>query len=260
MAADTNNAASSHTISGGSAAITGAGYSAQAADIAGTDERPGADGGRGTPTHDAQTTTDVSEEDAASLRALVKSLRAEAAAGRKAKQELDDFKRAQEDAKLSETEKLQKQFAEAQQQIEALRLEKQEIALRSEVRGAAASLGIKPELALRILDQSLVKYDDNGLPTNISELLSSAIEDFGLTPATAPAASAASSPVKPAVTSGGATSPARSTSGANGHNSLAAGEWTDARIASLSRDEYLANRASINAWRQKRGRGEGYRW
>ncbi|HET9112210.1 MAG TPA: hypothetical protein VFN78_15385, partial [Ktedonobacterales bacterium] len=240
MPADTNSAASSNTVSGGSAAITGAGYSAQAADIAGTDERPGADGGRGTPTHDAQTTTDgSSEEDVATLKAALKAARAEAAATRKKAQELDELKQQLEDAKLSETEKLQKQLADYKAQIEALNLQKQEIALRARIDGAAASLGIKPELALRILDQSLVKYDEKGLPTNISELLSSAIEDFDLTPATSTAPSA-SSPVKPAVTSGGATSPARSTSGANGQHSLAAGEWTDARIASLTRDEYLA--------------------
>lgn len=248
MPADTNNAAPSHTISGGSAAITGAGYSAQAADIAGTDERPGADGGRGTPTHDAQTTTDVSEEDVATLKAALKAARAEAAATRKKAAEYDALLKAQEDAKLSETEKLQQQLADAQSR-----------AMRAEVRVAAQALGLKPELALKLIDQAAITFDKAGDPTNISELLTAAIEDFGLTPSQPPAASA-SSPVKPAVTSGGATSPARSTSGANGHNSLAAGEWTDARIASLSRDEYLANRASINAWRQKRGRGEGYRW
>lgn len=249
MPADTNSAASSNTVSGGSAAITGAGYSAQAADIAGTDERPGADGGRGTPTHDAQTTTDgSSEEDVASLKAALKAARAEAAATRKKAAEYDALLKAQEDAQLSETEKLQKQLADTQSR-----------AMRAEVRAAAKDLGIKPELALKLIDQAAITFDKAGDPTNISELLTSAIEDFGLTPATSTAPSA-SSPVKPAVTSGGATSPARSTSGANGQNSLAAGEWTDARIASLTRDEYLANRASINAWRQKRGRGDGYRW
>lgn len=113
---------------------------------------------------------------------IARKERAEAARYRKKAQEYDALLKEQEDAKLSETEKLQKQLAEYQVQVEALNLQKQEIALRARVDSTAAALGLKPELALRILDQSLVAYDDMGFPTNIRELLEQAMTDYDLAP------------------------------------------------------------------------------
>ena len=144
-----------------------------------------------TPSSQAQATDkmdNLSLEDA--LEALKKE-RAEAARYRKKAQEYDALLAEQENAKLSETERLQKQLADYQQQIEALNLAKQEIALRARVESVAASLGLKPELALRIIDQNAVAFDDNGFPTNISDLLERAMQDYGLAPTTPTGASAA---------------------------------------------------------------------
>jgi actin-related protein len=150
----------------------------------------------------------MSLEDA--LDALKKE-RLEAARYRKRAQEYDDLLKEQENAKLSETERLQKQLAEAQRERDLITQASQERVIRADVRATARELGLKPELALKLIDLAAVSFDEAGDPTNISELLTQAIADYGIsvagvTSASAPATSA--SPTSSAA-SGAAPQPGR---------------------------------------------------
>lgn len=128
--------------------------------------------------------------------AALKSARAEAAENRRKAKELDDLHRKLEDDKLSETQRLQKQLAEAQSALTTAQAHAQERMVRAEVRSVARDLGLKPELALKLIDPAAIVVDDTtGDPTNIAELLKSAVEQFGLAtllPNSSSAASAAS--------------------------------------------------------------------
>lgn len=167
-----------------------------------------------TPSSQA-TSTDTDDLDADTLRRLLSESRKEAAENRRKAKELDTLRRELEDAKLSETERLQKQYAEAQAEIAALRQAQQETAIRAEVRALSASLGVKPELALKLIDQSAIVLDDQGAPSNIHELLTQALEAFDLAPLLGRATTTPAAPVAPAAPSGaqmGATNPPRSAS------------------------------------------------
>jgi hypothetical protein len=223
MSVDSNGATSGQEPTAGlrTTSAQGTSYSGQAPD-AGADERSGTDGGRSSPS--STTTDDNSHDDAltddpAALRAALKAARKEAAQSRNAAKELADLKLQLENAKLSETEKLQKQLAEAQQARDTITHQAQERVMRAEVRAIARELGMKPELALRLIDLAAVTFDDAGDPTNIAELLQQARTDFGLdTPpstAPAPASPPAGQPgvvarVAPPVPATGATNPSRS--------------------------------------------------
>jgi flagellar biosynthesis GTPase FlhF len=221
MTVDSNSATSGQepTARLRTTSAQGASYRSQA-DDAGADERSGTDGGRGSPS--PTTTDDNSHEDAltddpAALRAALKAARKEAAQSRNAKQELADLKQQLENAKLSETEQLQKQLAEAQQARDTITHQAQEKVMRAEVRAEARELGMKPELALRLIDLAAVTFNDEGDPTNILELLQQARKEFGLDAPSAPAQP--SSPpagqpgvvarVAPPVPATGATNPPR---------------------------------------------------
>ena len=206
------------------AGAQGTGYSVQAAD-AGADERSGTDGGRSNP---SSTTTDETHEshdaltDPAALRAALEAARKEAAQNRKAAKELEALRNEIESAKLTETERLQKQLAEAQRERDLLTQTVQDRVMRAEVRVTAQELGIKPELALRIIDPAQVAFDELGDPTNVRELITQAMQAFGLTapgsqqppsPAYPPAGQpgvVARGPSAPSLPATGATNPPRS--------------------------------------------------
>lgn len=111
---------------------------------------------------------------------------------RDAQKRIADFESAQQAAdlaKLSETERLQKQLADAQAREAQQTLAAQERITRAEVRAEATRMGINPQLAARIVDYAAIEYDDSGDPTNIGDLLGAAISAYGLNPQ--PAAGAA---------------------------------------------------------------------
>ncbi|HET8908117.1 MAG TPA: hypothetical protein VFN11_14255 [Ktedonobacterales bacterium] len=164
--------------------------------------------------------------------------------------ELRAFKQQQDDAKLSAEDLAQKTISELQAKLADVERAKQEIAVRAEVKGTAKELGLKQELALKLIDWSEITYDDAGDPTNIPALLQQAMETYGLAaiavPAGSPAASAAISqngangsngkvPARPQPTSVGSTpaNPARSAS-----NGAVIGGWTWEAISSLTKDQY----------------------
>jgi len=188
--------------------------------------------------------------------AIIESLRKEAAQRRVDAKRLADLEaryKADEDAKLSERERLQ------QQEILI-----QELKVKADVKLAAADLGISQKLARLILPLEAIEYDEQGDPTNVAALLKAAAEEHEIlvpahaarTPGASNGANGAngreqqhSSPPQQRVTSGGAVNPGRSAT--NGSNSgLFDGDpqTVMARISHLSPSEYAARRAEITAF------------
>lgn len=198
----------------------------------------------------------MSLEDA--LAALRKA-REEAAGYRVKAKELDALKQEIADAKLTAEQRLQKQLAEAQAERDRTNTQAQERVVRAEIRSTARELGLKPELALRLLDYAALTYDDDGDPTNVSDLLTQAAQDYGIplasgptaapvaatsapAPAPTPAAATPAAPVAPRPSAGQPVAPARSaTQGAGG-------ALTRALIESMSPREYAERRADVQAW------------
>ncbi len=108
----------------------------------------------------------------------VRDLRKEAAGYRARLRELESKLKADEDAKLSEQEKLQKRLKELEQLTES-----QEKALRAatteyEVKLAAARLGIvDPEAAWKLLNVSDLEFDESGKPKNLENALKELIKN-----------------------------------------------------------------------------------
>jgi len=92
--------------------------------------------------------------------------------------ELRAFRQQQEDAKLSADEKRDKELASAQERAAAAEERAQRVAVRAEAKVVATSLGIKPELALKLLDYAAIEFNEEGDPTNVAELLANVVEEL----------------------------------------------------------------------------------
>lgn len=121
--------------------------------------------------------------------------------------ELRKFKEQAESAQLSETEKRdkaaqqrEKQLADLQRERDEARLKLQEVSVNAAIQVYAIGQGIDPKLAQRLLDRTVLEYDDAGQPTNLDTVFKAMVKEFNLTGG------------KPTPTGGGATSPARSQS------------------------------------------------
>lgn len=102
----------------------------------------------------------------------VKQLRREAAEYRKKLRELEQIVKQHEEAKLSETEKLQKRLAELEREQASWQQERQERTLRYETMLAASRLGIvDPEAAYKLLDLAEIEFDEDGSPRNLEKAL-----------------------------------------------------------------------------------------
>lgn len=81
-------------------------------------------------------------------------------------------KQAEEEAKLSEIERIKKQHADIQAQHNAVLLELQETRIQHAVERSAHELHfIHPEIAGRLLDRAELEFEDNGTPKNAKQLL-----------------------------------------------------------------------------------------
>lgn len=102
----------------------------------------------------------------------VRKLRQEAAEYRKRLRELEQTVKQHEEAKLSETERLQKRLAELEREQAAWQRERQERTLKYETMLAASRLGIvDPEAAYRLLDLTKLEFDEDGNPKNLDKAL-----------------------------------------------------------------------------------------
>jgi len=102
----------------------------------------------------------------------VRKLRAEAADYRKRLRELEGKVKAEEDAKMTEAEKLQKRLAELEAKETEYKNALQARTLEYEVKLHAARLGVvDPEAAYRLLDLKQVEFDEDGKPVNLEKVM-----------------------------------------------------------------------------------------
>jgi hypothetical protein len=87
-------------------------------------------------------------------------------------------KKADEEAQLSEIERIKKQHAELQAQHDTYTHQMQERIVRYEVEQQARKLGIIDEdAAVRLLDWSELEFNEGGTPTNAAKLLEKLVKD-----------------------------------------------------------------------------------
>jgi len=102
----------------------------------------------------------------------VRKLRAEAAEYRKRLRELEGKVKAEEEAKMTEQERLQKRLAELERKETEYQQLLQGRTLEYEVKLHAARLGVvDPEAAYRLLDLKQVEFDEDGKPVNLEKVL-----------------------------------------------------------------------------------------
>ena len=174
---------------------------------------------------------------------------------RDAERRIADFeaaKKAEDDAKLSETQRLQKQLSELQlAQVEKER-KSQERVIRAEVRAQAATAGVPADLASKLIDYAEIEFDDDGEPKNIAKLLDALVKQYpqlaAVTAATTTAAMAGKNGAGAAQpTSVGVTpaNPPRSAAGSSG-------AVTEAYVASLTPQQYAnlppERRQEVQQW------------
>src|SRR5258708_3265774 len=171
-----------------------------------------------------------------------KKLRSEANATRKREKDAlaqlkvyQDKEQQAKDAQLPEMERLQKQLTDTQAQLGEKERANQERVIRYEVQLQAAALGVDPlylDKIARLIDRKEIKTDDEGMPTNVKELLDKLVKEM---PALVPQQQA----TRPS-TAGGATNPSRSSS------STSTLSWEV--ITKMKPDEYAARRGEIQAF------------
>src|SRR5258708_17206069 len=172
-----------------------------------------------------------------------KKLRSEANATRKREKDAlaqlkvyQDKEQQAKDAQLPEMERLQKQLTDTQAQLGEKERANQERVIRYEVQLQAAALGVDPlylDKIARLIDRNEIKTDDEGMPTNVKELLDKLVKEM-------PALVLQQQATRPS-TAGGATNPARSSSSGQGALSWEA-------ITKMKPDEYAARRGEIQAF------------
>lgn len=132
---------------------------------------------------ETQVVNDSAAQDAAPAEAqvaeseYVKKLRAEAAQYRTRLRELEAKVREDENAKLTEQERLQRRLAELE--IAAAEKERilQERTVEYETKLKAASMGIvDPDAAWRLLDLAELEFDETGRPSNLEAALQKLIK------------------------------------------------------------------------------------
>lgn len=108
----------------------------------------------------------------AELERALKNATEERDRHRKKLSSYEESERKAEEAKLSEIERVSKQYSELQSQHEAYVQQMQARIVRYEVEQQAVKLNIiDPDAAVRLLDLDELEYDESGAPTNADKLL-----------------------------------------------------------------------------------------
>ncbi len=130
----------------------------------------------------------------------VKRLRAEAAEYRKRMRELEQAVKQHEEAKLSETERLQKRLSELEREQATYQRERQERTLKYETMLQASRLGIvDPEAAYRLLDLTKIEFEDDGTPKNVEAALKDLLKAKPYLASQQPSSIASTNPARSAV-------------------------------------------------------------
>lgn len=157
--------------------------------------------------------------------------------------ELEEVQRKAELAKLDDRQRLEKELGDLQAKYADTQRTYQERLIRAEVRAQAASVGIPPELAGRLLDYSEITYSDDGEPENIGKLLSALAKQY---PQLATNGAQVAAPAKPQPTSVGAN-PANPARGASSSGALSH-EYLDSLTAQQYANLPQARRQEIMEW------------
>lgn len=199
------------------------------------------------PESDAET----SSLTAAQLQDALKKAREQAAKYRVESKELAElraYKQQQDDARLTEAQRTEKQLADYQTRIADLETQRQQVAIRAEVKLVARDLGLKQELALRLLDHAALEFNDDGDPTNVADLLAKAVEEYGLGAVAPGALNGSATPSSP-TTNGRTATAANQTrqpssigatpaNPARSQSNIALGGWSWDVISNLTKDQY----------------------
>lgn len=146
-------------------------------------------------------------------------LRIDFKAAQKELADLRTFKQQQEEAKLSSDEKRDKALAAAQERAAQAEERAQRVAVTAEVKLLVRDLGIKTELAMRLLDFAEIEFDENGEPTNLPKLMEQLVTKYGLGTVSTAAANGngsngrAAAPRQPTSVGSTPANPARSSTG-----------------------------------------------
>lgn len=171
----------------------------------------------------------ISLEEAKKLRSEANSLRQRLRNAEARAKEFDDFKAQQETAKLTETERWQKQATELQSKYDSDTVALTERIVRYEVERQAAKLGIiDPDAAAQLIDWDTLEYDEDGTPKNADTLLKDLLKSKPYLAG------------KIAQTAGGATNPGRASA------NTAQLSWDI--ITKMTPEQYEARRAEIQQW------------
>jgi hypothetical protein len=139
------------------------------------DEMPQVGAGGGMPAGD-QTSEDSAGEPSGGIEQFdavyVKKLRAEAADYRRRLRELEARVKAEDDRKLTESERMARRVAELEREQTEYLAERQERVVRYEVMLAASKLNIvDPDAAFRLIDLANLEFDEDGMPKNLDKAL-----------------------------------------------------------------------------------------
>jgi hypothetical protein len=139
-----------------------------------------------------------------------KKLRKEAQALRTRLKNYEEAEAAAAAAKLSESERLQQQYAKLQADHDAATRQYQEQLTQLLVEREAAKLGVRPEAiedVVRLLDWAELQHDDSGKPTNAGELIAKLLKNKPYLAATPPTPAQPGTPTLPAMNPGRASIP-----------------------------------------------------
>lgn len=187
----------------------------------------------GTPTPEPQAgdgKETISLDEAKKLRSESLNLRKRLKAFEEAEAKAKEAQRQQAEAELTETQKLSKKLTDLQTLYDQSTKQTQARIVQYEVQLQAARMGIHdPDAAAKLMDQSLLEYDEQGNPSNVEDLLKDLIK---AKPYLAN---------KPTPTSGGATNPSRA------HSSTPP-PLTLELIGSMTPEQYRERRAEVQQW------------
>jgi hypothetical protein len=181
------------------------------------------------------------------LQDALKKARADAAKSRvdaKRLAELEAAEMQRAEAALSDKDRYEKKISDLQAKLAEEQTKRQEQIARADIRSTARELGLKPELALRLIDPSAIEFGEDGDPKNVAALLRTAADEYGITMS---ASSSNGQPQQPHVSSGGAVNPSRTSISNNG---LFDGDPQTVmqRVSKLAPSEYAAQATAIQAY------------
>lgn len=128
-------------------------------------------GTTGTQAEPAEGEPQPTQPEAVSLEEMRK-VRSEAASLRKRLKSFEDEKAAAEEARLSESERLQKRLADAERDRDDATRALQEQRVTSAIVTSATKFGFNdPEDAIRQIDHASIEFGSDGAPTNVDGLL-----------------------------------------------------------------------------------------